>query len=88
MYKVKIIALDAKVITERTGKSECIALTKSLPKEGDYHLFFYHNEECESPGVAIDINNLEILNSEYLFYDYHKRPFKLQILGEEHEIKS
>lgn len=82
MYRVKIEALDGKVITERTGKVSCIANTQTLPKNGAYHLFFYHEEDCESPGCAIDINGLEILDKEYKFYDYHDRPFKMTIIEE------
>lgn len=80
MIKVKLEALDNEVITPRTGKTSVIAETKELPHEGGYHFFFYLDEDCESPGVAIATDNVEQLNNEVKFYDDKKRPFKITIL--------
>lgn len=80
MYKVKISAMDGQPITPRTGKSECIAITSSLPKNDYYQHFIYYHEDCESPGVAIYIKNLECINDEFLLCDYGKRQFKVKII--------
>lgn len=80
MYKVKISTLDGLPITPRTGKSECIAITSSLPINGNYQSFIYYQENCESPGVEIYIQNLEHINDEFLLCDYGKRQFKVKII--------
>lgn len=80
MIKVKLEALDGKPITERTGKSTVNAETQSYPVEGGYHYFFYVNEDCESPGVAIATDGIETLGKEAKFYDHTKRPFKITYL--------
>lgn len=80
MYKVTISTLDGQHITPRTGKSECTAITSSLPMNGNYQHFIYHQEYCESTGVAIYIQNLERINDEYLLSDFKKRQFKIKII--------
>lgn len=80
MIKVKLEALDNNVITPRTGKTSVIAQTQALPIEGGYQFFFYLDEDCESPGVAIATDGVEKLDNEVKFYDEKKRPFKITIL--------
>lgn len=84
--KVELEVLDDDFITKRTNSKKVIALTKSLPKERTYSLFFYHNETCESPGVRIYTSNIERINNEIRFYDGDNRPFKIKILDENFDI--
>lgn len=82
MIKVELEALDGQPITERTGKSKVRAFTKELPKEMNYQIFGYDNENCDSPGVCISIQGLESIGNEYKFHDHGKRLFKVTVIDE------
>jgi hypothetical protein len=80
VYRVRLTALDGKDITERTGKASCIANTASIPKDGDYQFFYYHKEPCESPGVAIQVANLEKIGSKFRFYSSENRLYEMEVI--------
>ena len=82
MIKVTLEALDGSPITPRTEKSKVNAQYIHELKEGNYHAFYYDNEDCPSPGVCIYIKGLEQLGNEYKFYDYDNRIFKVTIKAE------
>lgn len=80
MIKVKIEVFDGKPITERTGKSICLAVCSQLPEEDLYMPFYYLNEDCESPGVMVEINDLKKTNDDYFFKCKEGRKYKVSIL--------
>lgn len=80
MIKITIESLDGKVITPRTGKTKCTGWCREVPSHRDYLHIYYLNEDCESPGVAIETNQVEQINNEYNFVDSAKRPFKITVL--------
>lgn len=81
MIKIILEALDGEVITKRTGKSKVKGEIRSLPREKDYLLVvFDESEDTESPGVFTEINNLELIGSEYRYRDYDNRLFSIKIL--------
>jgi hypothetical protein len=80
MIKITLEAQDGKNITKRTGKSKITGTIKGLPQDGDYLLVSYNKEEeTESPGVFIDINNVENIDNEYRFSDFNDRQFKITV---------
>lgn len=80
MLKVKLEALDNKVITPRTGKTLVIGEIPYLPQEGRRLTCLYLNEDCESPGVNIETNGIERIGDQIKFYDYEQRPFKITLI--------
>ena len=78
--RVKLESLDNKPITERTGKTSVIAETNRLPVERKIQTFMYENEDCESPGVSIQTNGIEIISNQIKFFDHSRRPFMITIL--------
>lgn len=78
--KIKLESLDGQVITPRTGKTSVIAEITRLPIEGWKTTALYLNEDCESPGVSVETNNVERLGNEIKFYDCRNRPFMITLL--------
>lgn len=80
MIKVKLESLDDKFITPRTGKYAVYGEIQHEPIEGKKLVCLYVNEDCESPGVFMETNNVERIGSEIRFFDFDNRPFKITIL--------
>jgi hypothetical protein len=80
-YKVIIESLDQKVITPRTGRTRCEAVTAELPEEDGFIYLYYTDQSIESPGVRISIHGLEQLGDQYKFHDYEGRPFRMTVLN-------
>lgn len=80
-YKVKLEVFDGKPITERTGKSIVLGVSSRKPFEGDYYPVMYENEDCESPGVCVEVNELRQEDNCFYFKSKEKRDYKLTILN-------
>lgn len=85
MIKLIIETLDGSVITPRTGKNRCVGICSQLPAHKAYLLIHYLNEDCESPGVALNTNQVEQMGNEYNFVDAENRPFKITVLDEDYK---
>lgn len=76
-YYGKLKRLDGKVITPRTNASEKIGYWTSNPKDfkssnkSPMRMFIYLDEnQCDSPGVSMEINSMEYIENIYRFVDY------------------
>ena len=86
MFKVRLSALDDRVITKRTGviseEGDLVTAPVNETTDNEYKTILWKEGNVgESPGICINVKNCKKIDeSTYEFTDFGGRPFRIEYL--------